>query len=286
MHIETIFDPQTFTLTYIVHDEFSKDAFVVDPVLDFDPQSSTLSHENIDKVDKYIQENKLNLIYIIDTHAHADHLSASHELKKKYPESKTVIGENITKVQTTFKGVFNLNNLEQDGSQFDILTSDQEELPFGKTSIKMISTPGHTPACISLLLDDNLFSGDSLFMPDFGTGRCDFPAGSADDLYTSVHEKLYSLPDNTKVFVGHDYGTGGREIQWETTIGESKKHNIQLKDKTTREEFVKFRTERDATLKEPKLIFQSIQVNINAGELPKAESNEVSYLKIPLLKSN
>jgi glyoxylase-like metal-dependent hydrolase (beta-lactamase superfamily II) len=284
MQIKTIFDTATNTLTHIAHDQNTKDAFVVDAVLDFDPQSSTITYDNIDKVDEFIQANRLNLIYIIDTHAHADHLSAAHELKKRYPNAKTAIGREITKVQSTFKSVFNMEDLKTDGSQFDLLLTHGQVLKVGELTLKMISTPGHTPACTSILVDDVLFSGDSLFMPDFGTGRCDFPAGSAQDLYTSIHDKLYCLPDDTRVFVGHDYGTGGREIKWETSIGESKRSNIQLKAETPRDEFVKFRTDRDQTLKEPKLIYQSIQVNVNAGKLPDAESNEISYLKIPLFK--
>lgn len=287
MKIETIFDPNTFTLTHIGYDSESKDCFVIDPVLDFDPQSSNISFESLDKVEKFIRENGLKLLYIIETHAHADHLSAASFLKRRFPKSKTAIGQNIKIVQETFKDIFNLDSLSTDGSQFDKLIKDGEIIQIGSLQLKAIFTPGHTPACTCFLADNILFSGDSLFMPDFGTGRCDFPAGSAQDLYTSIHDKLYTLPDETKVYVGHDYGTGGREIEWQTTIGLSKKNNVQLKEKTTREEFVDFRSKRDATLKEPKLIYQSIQVNIDAGNLPKAQSNGQSYLKTPLfIKSN
>ena len=185
-------------------------------------------------------------------------------------------------IQETFKPVFNLTDLKTDGSQFDILLNEKENLKLGNLELKTIFTPGHTPACCSFLIEDVVFTGDALFMPDFGTGRCDFPEGSADILYTSIHEKLYSLPDTTKVYVGHDYQPGGRDMKFMTTIGESKKSNIQLKALTTRNEYVEFRTTRDEKLKAPKLLLQSVQVNIDAGRLPQKDSNGVSYLKIPL----
>lgn len=284
MKIKTLFDQATFTLTYIVHDEKTRDAVIIDPVLDYNPNASKISNESVQLVEKYVKENNLNVHYIIETHAHADHLSSSQDLKELYPNAKLIIHENIKIVQETFKGIFNMPELKTDGSQFDYLVKDGEVLKAGSIEIKAIHTPGHTPACTSYLIEDNLFTGDALFMPDFGTGRCDFPAGSATDLYETIHDKLYALPDETKVYVGHDYAPGGREIQFQTTIGESKKNNIQLKAGTNKEEFIKWRTDRDKTLDAPKLLLQSVQVNIDAGHLPKAEENGVSYLKMPISK--
>ena len=192
------------------------------------------------------------------------------------------IGEGIKLVQKVFKEIYHQPEWQIDGSQFDVLLKDEDNFSAGTINIRTISTPGHTPACVSYLIEDHLFTGDVLFMPDYGTGRCDFPEGSASDLYQSVHDKLYKLPNETKFHPGHDYQPGGRELMFESTIGESKKLNIQLKETTSKEEFVNFRTSRDATLKAPLLLLPSIQVNVNGGEFPKAEDNGVSYLKIPL----
>lgn len=282
MKIEVFYDKTTFTLTYLIFDEATKDAIVIDPVLDYDQYAGKLSHTSFEKVHQFIQEKKLNLQYVLETHAHADHLSSSQIFKDHYPNVKIGIGEHIKVVQETFKGVFNLVELNISGEQFDHLFKDGEVLKIGPFEIKVINTPGHTPACVSYLIEDHLFTGDALFMPDFGTGRCDFPKGCAEDLYHSIHEKLYELPDETKVYVGHDYQPGGRELMYQTTIGESKKSNIQLKAETSREDFVSFRKARDATLSAPKLLLPSIQVNIDAGKLPKAEKNGVSYIKLPL----
>jgi len=233
-------------------------------------------------VNRYLSENQLELLYIIDTHAHADHLSGAQVLKARH-KAKIGIGANVTKVQETFKPIFDMGDkFATDGSQFDLLLEDGDTLPLGQLSIKPIQTPGHTPACMSYLIKDAVFTGDALFMPDSGTGRCDFPNGSAADLYESVHEKLYKLPDGTRVFVGHDYQPGGREVRWESTIGESKTNNIHLRKETSKGEFVKFRQERDHTLAMPTLILPSIQVNICAGRLPQPHSNGIAYLKIPL----
>ncbi len=193
-----------------------------------------------------------------------------------------MIGEKITVVQETFKGIFDLpDEFATDGSQFNKLVADGEKVEFGSIPIEVIATPGHTPACVTYKIDDAIFTGDALFMPDYGTGRCDFPKGSATDLYESV-QKLYALPDETRVFVGHDYQPGGREVRWETTIGKSKANNPQLKGDTSKEQFVKMREERDATLKAPRLLFQSVQVNIDAGRLPEPHGNGIRYLQMPL----
>jgi glyoxylase-like metal-dependent hydrolase (beta-lactamase superfamily II) len=282
MQIETFYDPATYTLTYVVFDENTKDALIIDPVLDYDPHASKTSTESLDKVYKFVEENGLNMHYCLETHAHADHLSGSVHLKEKYPNIKVAISEKITAVQDVFKGVFNFDFLKADGSQFDVLLKDNQEIEAGSLKVKVIATPGHTPACVSFLINDAVFTGDALFMPDYGTGRCDFPAGSASDLYTSIHDKLYALPDNTRVFVGHDYQPEGRELKWETSIAESKKLNKQLKGETSREDFVQMRESRDATLRAPRLLLQSVQVNINAGHFPESEENGKAYLKMPI----
>jgi glyoxylase-like metal-dependent hydrolase (beta-lactamase superfamily II) len=281
-NVETFFDKATSTLTYVVYDVKTKDAVIIDPVLDYDPASGAISHESVDQVLSFIDDNKLNLHVVLETHAHADHLTGALEIKKRRPNVKVAIGENIDRVQEVFKGAFNLKGMNTDGSQFDLLLNEKQDLQAGSINIKTIFTPGHTPACSSYLIEDKVFTGDALFMPDSGTGRCDFPAGSSKDLYHSIHEKLYNLPDETKVFTGHDYQPGGREVKWESTIGENKKVNTQLSSSTGLEEFVKMRDARDTTLEAPKLLLPSIQVNIKAGELPQAEDNGTSYLKIPL----
>lgn len=282
MIIKDFYDPATFTLTYVVHDPASKDAIVIDPVLDYDPGSSSTSTRSVELVSKYLTDNGLRLRYVLETHAHADHLSGSQWLKKHHG-GDVAIGARITEVQEVFKGVFDLGaDFVPDGRQFDRLLSDGEVLEAGSIPVRVIATPGHTPACVSFLVEDAVFSGDSLFIEDYGVGRCDFPKGSAESLYESVHEKLYSLPDSTRVFVGHDYQPGGRPVRAETTIGASKKENIQLKASTPKEEFVKVRKARDATLAAPRLLLPSVQVNVNAGKLPSPHANGKRYLNVPV----
>ncbi len=280
--VQHFFDPITFTLTYVVSDDLTKDAVVIDPVLDFDPPSGEVEDNSIKLVLNYLKEKNLKVLGILETHAHADHLSSSQLLKQHFPNAKLGIGERIKIVQEVFKQHFNLEYLKADASQFDILFKDYAEVNFGSLKMKAIPTPGHTPACISYQFKDMVFTGDALFMPDSGTGRCDFPKGSARDLYHSVSKNLYTLPDETKVYVGHDYGPNGREILYKTTIGESKKNNIQIKFNTTEHEYITFREARDKTLKAPKLLLPSIQVNIDGGKLPPRENNGISYLKLPL----
>ena len=282
MKVQHFFDKNTFTLTYVVWDEHTKDAVIIDPVLDYDPNSSTVTKHSINQVIEFIKEQNLNALYSIETHAHADHLSGAHEIKSLLPQIKIGIGQNITAVQSTFKSIYNLKDFNTNGVQFDVLLNEDEPLIAGSLTIKTIFTPGHTPACSTYLIEDSAFTGDALFMPDFGTGRCDFPAGSAKDLYHSVHNKLYNLPDSTRTFTGHDYQPGGRPLEFESTIGEHKKNNIHLKETTTEQEYIEFRTTRDATLNTPKLVLPSIQTNIRAGELPKPEDNGTRYLKIPI----
>lgn len=282
MKIETFFDPETFTLTYVVYDPTTRDAVVIDPVLDYDPLASQTSTQSVEQVEAFLKKEQLVLHYILETHAHADHLSGSQYLKRRF-DARVGIGARIKEVQSVFKGVFDLDaSFPVDGSQFDRLFEDGERVQAGTLDIEVIATPGHTPACVTYKVGDAAFTGDALFIEDYGTGRCDFPSGSADALFTSVHERLYALPDATRVFVGHDYQPGGRPLRYETTIGQSKESNIQLRAGTTRGEFVKMRTDRDATLAQPRLLYPSVQVNIDAGHLPKPHANGVRYLSTPL----
>lgn len=282
MNIEAFYDTTSGTITYVVFDEATKDAVVIDPVLDFDPGAVSVSTASFDRMSAFIHENALTVHYSIDTHAHADHFSASQLVKRAFG-AKMAVSDKISLVQSTFKDVFNLEpEFATDGSQFDHLLVHGDTLEAGSLSFDIIATPGHTPACTSLHIEDAVFTGDALFMPDFGTGRCDFPAGSAEDLYDSVMTRLYTLPDKTRVFVGHDYGPGGRGFAWETTIGASKAKNKQLTADTNRAQFVEWRSARDATLKPPRLLFQAVQVNVRAGELPPAEDNGRRYLKLPI----
>ncbi len=283
MQIKHFFDAATFTLSYIVYDEASKDAVIIDPLLDYEPQGAKITHQALEKLLMFIEEQRLNIRFILETHAHADHLTGAQDLKKSFPDAILAIGEKITSVQSTFKKIFNLlESFKTDGSQFDRLLKDNETVEAGTLSFKVMFTPGHTPACASYLFRDALFVGDALFMPDYGTGRCDFPAGSAEDLYTSIKEKIYSLPPTVRIFVCHDYQPNGRKLAFETTVAEEKEKNIQLKASTQKAEFIKFRSERDKTLSPPKLLLPSIQVNIDAGKLPAPENNGQRYLKIPL----
>jgi glyoxylase-like metal-dependent hydrolase (beta-lactamase superfamily II) len=287
MKTKTFFDKDTATLTYIVYDEDSKDAIVIDPVLDYEPKASSYSTKSVDLVCEFINSNSLQLHYILETHAHADHLSGSQFIKTNFPNAKVGISSNITQVQKTFKHVFNFKEFNENGVQFDLLLEDNSELMAGSLKIKILNTPGHTPACASFFINnDSVFTGDVLFMHDYGTGRCDFPGGSSEQMYDSVKNRLYTLPDHIKVFVGHDYLPGGREVQFESTIGQEKKFNPQLNEHISKEDFVKSRDDRDKTLKAPRLLLQSLQVNIDAGTLPGAEDNGKSYLKIPLKKDS
>jgi len=283
MNIKAFFDPQTFTVSYVVSHHTSKDAIIIDPVMNYDQASSSYSYNSVNDLMEYIENNKLKLHYIIETHAHADHLSGTQEIKKRQPLAKTLISQVITEVQKTFKSLFNYgDDFTPDGSQFDYLVSDGEIFKAGDLEIKAIHTPGHTPACASYLIDDAIFTGDALFMPDFGVARCDFPGGNAKTLYHSVTKKLYTLPESTRVFTAHDYQPGGRELKHETSIGDSKKHNIHLNEKTSENDFVEFRTNRDKNLPAPKLLLPSLAININAGRLPSPEANGLSYLKLPI----
>ncbi len=282
--IKSFYDEVTATITYVVSDAETRDAIVIDSVLDYDPASSQFSYESLDSVTRYIKEQDLNLHASLETHAHADHLSGAQELKKRFPGIQIAIGERITEVQDTFKKIYNLpSEFIPNGSQFDRLLKEGESIHFGSIAVQVLFTPGHTPACASYLIGDAVFTGDALCMPDTGTGRCDFPKGSSEDLYNSIALKLYRLPDSTRVFVGHDYKGGGRrEARWESTIGEEKTTNLQLRAETPKSDFTKMRDARDATLSAPRLLLPSIQVNIDAGKMPPAEDNGISYLKLPI----
>ena len=281
LQIKTFFDERTSTLTYVVSDPVTRDAVVIDPVLDYDQATGTTFTESVDEVTAYVSREGLRLHYVLETHAHADHLSSSQLLRRRF-DAKIAIGERIREVQTTFQPIFDLPaSVPTDGSQFDRLLAAGEVLRAGSLAFEVVPTPGHTPACVSYKIDDAVFTGDALFIEDYGTGRCDFPRGSAETLYESV-QRLYALPDATRVFVGHDYQPGGRAVRWETTIGASKRSNQQLSATTTCEQFVTLRRARDASLAAPKLLLPSVQVNIDAGRLPVPHANGNRYIMVPL----
>jgi glyoxylase-like metal-dependent hydrolase (beta-lactamase superfamily II) len=281
--VKEFFDRETSTLTYLLWDDENKDVIIIDPVMDYDPASSTVKNESVQNLIDFIKTEKLKAILILETHVHTNHLNSSQFLKVFYPDIKMAIGSGITKVQEIFKKIYNFPELfKTDGSQFDKLLSDNEIFKMGSFEIKVISTPGHTPACSSYLIEDCLFVGDTIFMPDSGTGRCDFPAGSAEDLYHSIHEKIFKLPPTTKIYVGHDYMPNDRTLEFVCTLSEQKDKNIHLRESTTQEEFVRMRRDRDKTLTAPKLLLPSIQVNMAGGKVPAPESNGQRYLKIPI----
>jgi glyoxylase-like metal-dependent hydrolase (beta-lactamase superfamily II) len=281
MVIQHFFDPSTWTLTYVVYDEREKLGVVIDSVTDFDPKSGWTSYRSCEQVAAFIDALELRILYVMDTHAHADHLTGMPFFASRY-KARSVIGDKITVVQETFRQVFNLGTaFPVDGRQFDVLLRDGQTLAVGSLRIEGIHTPGHTPACMTYRIGDAVFVGDVIFMPDYGTARCDFPKGSADVLYDSI-QKLYALPGTMRVFPGHDCQPGGRPLRFETAIAEEKRANAHLREGTSRAEFVAFRRKRDATLEVPNLIIPAIQVNIRAGCFPEPESNGVSYLKVPL----
>ena len=280
--VHPFFHLDSNTWTYVVVEPQGKTAALVDPVLDFDPKAGRTSTASAEQVLAFVNEHALDVQWILETHAHADHLSAGHWLKGRLPHAKLAIGEGIRTVQKTFRPIFNLGeHFPVDGSQFDHLFAPDEVFRIGALEGRVIPVPGHTNDSNAFLIGDALFTGDSLFMPDGGTARCDFPGGDAATLYRSIHT-LFELPDDTRVFVCHDYGPGGREFACETTIGEQKRSNIHVHDGTTLEQFVEMRETRDASLAMPTLILPAVQTNIRAGELPEPEGNGVRYLKLPL----
>ena len=279
--VHGLFDNATWTVTYVVHDGPGSACAIIDSVLDYDPKSGRTRTASADKVIEYVQAHRLKVEWILETHAHADHLTAATYLKSKLG-GRIGIGEHIRQVQKVFKGIFNLEpGFRQDGTQFDHLFRDGDEFRIGELSALAVHVPGHTPADLAYQVGDAVFVGDTLFMPDVGTARCDFPGGDADQLYSSVR-KLLSLPPRTRLFMCHDYPPEGRPPAFETTVAEQREKNIHVHDGVTREQFVQMRNKRDATLDMPVLILPSVQVNIRAGAMPPSEDNGVSYLKIPL----
>jgi len=280
--IEAFFDPGTFTYSYVVSDPATRQCALIDSVLDYDPASGSIGHTSADRLIAHVRALELEVQWILETHVHADHLSAASYLKRQLG-GKLGIGEHITQIQETFGELFNTGDeFARDGSQFDHLFRDGEDFQIGSLAAHAIHTPGHTPACMSYLIGNAVFVGDTLFMPDYGTARCDFPGGDASTLYRSI-QKLYRLPDDTRVFMCHDYKAPGRdEFLHETSINEERRHNIHAHLGIDEAAFVAMRNARDATLRMPALILPSVQVNMRAGELPPAEGNGIHYLKIPL----
>ncbi|QWE20965.1 MBL fold metallo-hydrolase [Polynucleobacter sp. AP-Kolm-20A-A1] len=279
--VKGFFDPDTWTVTYVVYEKPGSPCVIIDSVLNYDHKSGRTNTKSADEVIEFVKANNLTTEWILETHAHADHVSAAPYLKAKLG-GKIAIGDHISVVQGVFKKVFNLEEAFQvDGSQFDYLLKDGEEIQFGNLSLKSLFVPGHTPACMAYQVGDAVFVGDTMFMPDVGTARCDFPGGDAHTLYKSM-QKILSLPGETRLFMCHDYPPNGRAVNYETTVADQKKSNIHMHDGISEDEFVQMRSKRDATLQMPVLILPSIQMNIRAGEMPPKESNGIAYLKIPL----
>jgi len=280
--VTAFFDEDTFTVSYVVTDPASKVCAIVDSVLDFDPASGRTSRKSADQVIAFIRKNGLKTDWILETHVHADHLSAAPYLRKELG-GRIGIGFNVTTVQNVFGKVFNVEpEFKRDGSQFDHLFQDGESFKIGGIEAKAMYTPGHTPACMTYVIGDAGFVGDTMFMPDYGTARCDFPGGDARQLYRSI-KKIFALPPATRLFMCHDYKAPGRdEYRWETTVAEEKAKNVHVRDGISEDEFVAMRQKRDATLSMPRLILPSVQVNMRAGNLPPPEGNGARYLKLPI----
>ena len=279
--IKGFFDEETSTISYVVYDMTSKKCAVIDSVLDFDFSSGTIDYHNAEKIISFIEKMKLDLEWLIETHVHADHLSASPYIQKKLG-GKIGISEKISDIQNIFGKTFNAGTeFQRDGSQFDRLFKDNDEYKIGSIKCKVINTPGHTPACTAHVIGNSIFVGDTLFMPDLGSARADFPGGDARELYRSI-QKILSYPDDTLIFVCHDYPPTSRKVEWVTTVSEQKKKNIHVKTSIGEDEFVKVREARDKTLNMPKLIIPSIQVNMRAGNLPPAEDSGDVFIKVPI----
>ena len=279
--VKAFFDEATYTITYIVSDPATSRAAIIDPVLDYDAASGRTSTVSADAVIGYLEKNGLGVDWILETHVHADHLSGAPYLQDRLG-GQTAIGARVTAVQETFKGVFNLADLATDGSQFDRLFSDGDAFAVGDIEGRVMGTPGHTPACITYVIGDTAYVGDTLFMQDFGTARTDFPGGSASQLYASI-QNILSLPDDTRLFMCHDYKAPGRDVYaWETTVATQRDENVHINKTVSEQEFVAMRESRDRELGMPRLLLPSIQVNVRAGQFPDPEDNDVRYLKIPL----
>jgi glyoxylase-like metal-dependent hydrolase (beta-lactamase superfamily II) len=279
--VHGIFDQATWTVTYVVHQGPGSMAAIIDSVLDYDPKSGRTQTHSADQVVDYVRANNLTVQWILETHAHADHLSAAAYLQQRLG-GQTGIGHRIAEVQRVFQGIFNLEpGFRTDGSQFDVRFQDEEAFSIGSLTAKVMAVPGHTPACVAYQVGDAVFVGDTLFMPDVGTARCDFPGGNARTLFASVR-RLLSLPPETRLFMCHDYPPNDRPVAFETTVAQQRAANIHVHDGVSEEQFVQMRTQRDAGLEMPTLILPAVQVNIRAGEMPPAESNGIAYLKVPI----
>lgn len=279
--VQAFFDHATNTVSYIVHDPATKKAAIIDPVLDFTPRNGRIATTSADALLATAKAQGLEIVYLLETHAHADHLSAAHHLREA-TGAPVVIGSHITQVQTIFGALFEADDVTPDGSDFDRLVVDGDSLPLGDIQIEVMHTPGHTPACLTYVIGDAAFVGDTLFMPDYGTARADFPGGSATELYRSIR-KILDLPLETRIFVGHDYLPAGRsDYRWETSVSEQRRGNIHVHDGVSEAEFVNMRTTRDKTLEAPQLILPSLQVNIRAGAMPPASPGGHIYLRLPV----
>ncbi|SFU73388.1 Glyoxylase, beta-lactamase superfamily II [Nitrosomonas eutropha] len=281
-NIQAFFDPVTWTVSYVVFDKPGGHCAIIDPVLDYDPKSGRTKHHSADVLIKFVRSKKLTTDWILETHAHADHLSSAHYLKQELG-GKTAIGNRISDVQQVFKKLFNMGaDFQPNGSQFDHLFDDGDTFVLGELQGKVIFVPGHTPADLAYQFDDAIFIGDTMFMPDIGTARADFPGGDARQLYRSIRRLLNNYPPETRLFMCHDYPPGDRPVQWESTVADQRTNNIHVQDGISEDEFVAMRTARDATLDVPVLILPSVQVNVRAGQMPPAEDNGTVYLKIPV----
>lgn len=278
---QAFFHESTSTVTHLVWDEVSKAAAVIDPVLDYEPKAARISTTSAETVLRTLSERGLSLRYVLETHIHADHLSAADHIRRA-TGAQVVIGEKTPQVQAHFREVFGAEDVTPDGRAFDRLVADGDALPLGQTTVHVMHTPGHTPACVTYMIGDRAFVGDTLFMPDYGTARADFPGGDAATLYRSIR-KILALPPQTRIFLGHDYLPENRKtVAWETTVAEERAGNVHVHDGVTEAEFVQFRSNRDAALPPPALILPSLQVNIRAGGLPPPERNGRTYLRLPV----
>jgi len=279
--VQAFFDHATNTVSYIVQDPTTKKAAIIDPVLDFTPRNGRIATTSADALLAAVSDQGLEIVYLLETHAHADHLSAAHHLRE-VTGAPVVIGAQITQIQTIFGALFEADDVTPDGAAFDHLVQDGDTLPLGNLTIKVLHTPGHTPACVTYLIGDAAFVGDTMFMPDYGTARADFPGGSPHALYGSMR-KILELPPETRIFVGHDYLPEGRsEFVWETNVADQRAHNVHMHDGISEEEFIAMRTARDKTLEAPQLILPALQVNIRGGALPPTSPGGHVYLRLPI----
>lgn len=279
--IRAFFDEATNSVSYLIADEATKSAAIIDPVLDFDPVTGAVATRSADQLLQVAADHDLTIGWLLETHAHADHLSAAYYLKRR-TGAKSAVGAGIREVQKVFGPKFAMDDLRANGGDFDLLLLDGSSIPLGKLTIEVMATPGHTPACVSYHVGDAVFVGDTMFMPDYGTARCDFPGGDARQLYRSMH-RILSLPRDTRLFMCHDYKAPGRDrFAWETNVGQQLDANIHIAGGVTEDDYVVMRETRDASLKAPKLLYSAIQVNIRGGRLPPRHSNGTSYLRLPL----